>query len=151
MSFTGDGCIALFEERHFASQIETINAAVDAAHRIGELVFSKRHTRRYKDMTARIALHWGEAYIPPSGRLRDQIIGGDVVCATRVCDWLGRVVETATSPDLRNTLIGMTDAFHLLCYGSQEPTQEWTRHLEVELKGLASQTAIYWRWHVSSS
>jgi class 3 adenylate cyclase len=146
MSFTGDGMIALFEDRHFGSRADLISSVIVATDRIAALVHTKRQDPNYKALTVRIALHWGRAYIPSSGRLRDQIIGGEVVRAARVCDWLGHVIEPAQPPELRSVLIGTTKAFKQHLDNWSKPSAgHWTRHSNVILKGLRRQETVYWR------
>ena len=108
MSFTGDGCIALFEKRHFLSEREMTNSALEVAL---ELFHEVESITGSQEVTVRAALHYGMTYIPTSGQLRDQIIGRNVVCATRLCDWLGKVIEPGQWKSERKTLIAATGDF----------------------------------------
>jgi class 3 adenylate cyclase len=146
MSFTGDGMIALFEDRHFGSRENLLQSVIVATDRIAAVVYEKREEKRYEGLTVRIALHWGRAYIPSSGRLRDQIIGGEVVRATRVCDWLSHVIEPSQSRELRSVLIGATAEFRQRLDILPSPVVgRWTRNRDVTLKGLSKPETVYWR------
>ncbi len=152
MSFTGDGFIALFEERQFEDPRSAAEAAREAAKMIAKDVTG------LPKLTARIALHWGKVYIPTSGRLANQIIGPDVVYATRTCDWLAKTVEAGQPPDRRAALLGATVDFIRKLSGPKIPEQrqsgprvltipkEWTSWgRPVELKGL-DPILIYYRY-----
>ncbi|MBN2309910.1 MAG: TIM barrel protein [Candidatus Hydrogenedentes bacterium] len=145
MSFTGDGFIALFEESQFSSPEEAARRAKEAAKEICRQVHPRRPRKEEGgDLTVRAALHWGKAYIPTSGRLRDQVIGRDVVCATRLCDWLSHQIEPAVPEVVRGTLIGATNHFRSRDKLRDKPDDKpWTRWGEQEFKGLGRGFELY--------
>lgn len=137
MSFTGDGFIALFEAVHFAEQGEAKRKALTAAQ---EICQAKYRGRR---LVVRAALHDGEAYIPSSGRLRDQIIGEDVVLTTRLCAWLSQTIESSISPHERSGLIAVTEQWRASMLTAA--TEAWNEHREVEFKGLKGKHTVFWQ------
>ena len=123
LSFTGDGFIALFEEElwsHDAERCarEALDSAVEIASQVhvhavnGSLEpAAGSDSAAGHDLTVRVALHYGRAWIPQSGPLREEIIGQDVVCASRLCAWLGSTIEPASPPQLCDATIGITGRF----------------------------------------
>jgi class 3 adenylate cyclase len=108
MSFTGDGFIALFEERDFRSAQLAAETALEAACVAART--SREAAGNKSGLTYRAALHWGEAFVPNTGALREQILGENVVCAARLCAWVGRV-EAGTPRHERGAFYAMTQEF----------------------------------------
>jgi sugar phosphate isomerase/epimerase len=130
-SYTGDGVIAFFNEDDFVSGDIAAKACVNAARGIVETT----NAGAADGVTIRVALHWGVVYIPSYGPLGNQIIGRDVVVASRLCDWLGKTIEPAISEQERDFLIGWTGAFE---HELSDPSlgKLWGT---VEFKGLTTQ------------
>jgi sugar phosphate isomerase/epimerase len=132
MSFTGDGLIALFEQSRFARVEDAARKAWEAAIGLRKLV---RLNRTGPAISLRIALHWGETYVPNSGPLRNQIMGGHVVLTTRVCDWLAKTIEEKKAPRRRGVLIAATDQFYR--HSSRDVQDEFEpKGVLVKIKGL---------------
>jgi class 3 adenylate cyclase len=142
MSFTGDGVIAIFEDEHYSNSAEVAKAAVEVAERVTELLLAL-----IPKITIRAALHWGDGYIPNSGQLRDQIIGPDVVCASRLCDWLGKVYEPAQDDSHDGVLVAATAAF--LDMVAEDSRSEWGPRKTVDFKGLPEDIKVYRRKKVT--
>ena len=136
MSFTGDGFIALFEEAHFSSAESALQTALGVAYRVSTTI---SQIPEMKGLTGRAALHWGEAYIPASGQLRDQIIGIDVVCAARVCHWLHDVEEGIEDKNL-GSLVAVTDIVHKML---PEDIKGWQVYHNKQLPGVRKPFTLY--------
>ncbi|MBM3334930.1 hypothetical protein FJY63_09745 [Candidatus Sumerlaeota bacterium] len=129
-SYTGDGLIALFDQSEFENPSEAATRALRAAKAICDTIAPQISG----PLTARASLHWGKAYVPSVGRLADQIIGREVVCATRLCDWLAKVIEPSVPPDSRHSLIAATCSFmRIMPTADQEQFVRWG---EADLKGI---------------
>jgi class 3 adenylate cyclase len=155
MSYTGDGLIAMFESAHFSSPEEAAQSALLCACNICKLdlrqkikIHKKARSSRTAaipspvDLTIRAALHWGKFYIPGLGPLRGQIIGEDVVCTTRLCDWLGKVIELAQPPRTRTANIAATRQFTQVV-AHQEPAPQWRLWGKADFKGLSQKVDLY--------
>jgi len=146
MSFTGDGFIALFEAKDFANEGDAATQAISTV----DMVQMRLRERALalgivgeQHLTVRAALHWGSVHIPAAGQLREQAIGPDVVCVTRVCDWLGKSIEPALPKDLRekSLLMAATEEFRkrhakAALSGNESPGRYWVDWSKVHLKGL---------------
>jgi class 3 adenylate cyclase len=106
LSFTGDGVIAFFDERHFLrGPKEAAENAQAAAVEILHLFPGAT------ELSLRIALHYGHVYVPTAGPLRHQAIGEDVVVTARLCDWISKTIEPAVPHERRSCAVAATRKF----------------------------------------
>jgi len=140
MSFTGDGYVAVFEERHFSGATEAALSALMAADEACAVVTGDRNRT-----TIRAALHWGRVYIPSSGSLRDQVIGSSVVCATRLCEWLKEVEKTIPPRTRGAAAVATLEFVSKLGAKDQHEWQAWKEWGPLDLKGLLASPTIYLR------
>lgn len=89
-SFTGDGVVAVFDEKHFLNDEECARAAIAAGDALYETMrtallaaghFKRREAER---LAVRVAMHWGEVRIPSHGPLKHQVLGANVIIACRM-------------------------------------------------------------------
>jgi class 3 adenylate cyclase len=141
MSYTGDGFIAIFETRHFSENHRaTASAAYEAAKgALDELQKWQADSAKSggQKLTGRAALHWGSVYIPSSGELYNQVLGVDVVIATRLCDWLSHIIEEAVPPGERQSLLGATEDF-----AKRHEASEWRYWGEPPFKGVGAKVEV---------
>lgn len=98
-SFTGDGVVAIFDEKHYTSPEECAQCALEAADRLFEAMkqglgrMQQWRLEEEENLALRISLHWGKVVIPTAGPLAHQALGRDVIIACRLmnaCDPTGR-------------------------------------------------------------
>ncbi|HOZ47220.1 MAG TPA: hypothetical protein PK468_11465 [Candidatus Hydrogenedentes bacterium] len=146
MSYTGDGFIALFEQAQFSDSDDAAKYALKAAMEGCACVNKKAQKEGLKKLTARAALHWGEVYVPTAGSLQDQVMGPDVVCSTRLCDWLSHGIEPAIPRHHRGKLIAATEQFHKKLPKSRKKKQgeyTWIEWGEAPFKGMKDPYKIF--------
>ncbi len=89
-SFTGDGVVAIFDQRHYQSVEECARKALTAADLLYATMkealqkVGQWKAEEEKHLALRIALHWGEAAIPTTGPLAQQLLGADVIIGCRL-------------------------------------------------------------------
>ena len=134
----------MFEDLHFSGSQDAASSALVATQAVCSKVFdfADAGVEPEKQLTVRAALHWGQAYIPSSGRLRDQILGSDVVIGTRLCDWL-HVIEEARPVRERGIAVAATKAFYDLLPKTEK--RNWTKWGDKDFKGLSEKVCIYQR------
>jgi class 3 adenylate cyclase len=167
MSFTGDGLIALFAHGP-APASNALRAVADAELGLGGVLASlaagqprqREHNLPSQHLgdatlTLRAALHWGEAYVPVTGKLQDQMLGADVVLVTRLCDFLAKVVEPYVASEAPPAVVGQTGEY-AACLAEETRTDpgalaepasswEWVDLGDREFKGLPGKHSILHR------
>ncbi|MGC4043399.1 MAG: hypothetical protein QM758_06310 [Armatimonas sp.] len=145
LSFTGDGFIGLFEKCYFPEH--TASHAWRITQKLAQelqqaLRADSPQSQSPPDISLRCALHWGEAYVPNAGSLREQVLGLDVVCTARVCDVLSTRIESAL-PNLQNrTTYAVTGQFFRRLQAEEKARLElWQPSLS--LKGLPGTYRVY--------
>lgn len=143
ISFTGDGFIGMIEEHYFQEKTaehawKITQGLADELHQALELIRGDR----MPNISMRCALHWGEVFVSNAGTLHEQAIGRDAVCATRLCDWLSKTLETALPTSMQErTIYAVTGQFYDILNLQAENWSLWRS--AVELKGLPDRYRIY--------
>lgn len=141
VSYTGDGFIAIFESDHFIEDRIAAENAYVAASMICWYIEAVRQ-KDSPDLSIRASLHWGQTRIPTSGALSDQVMGEDVICTTRLCDFLGHRVEPAQPKNSRGRLLAATKGFKDRLPPNVPENDHWLLWGDPEFKGLR-ETLIY--------
>lgn len=141
MSFTGDGFIALFEARDFGSDREAAEKAAEAAQGAGKILRQKAGDA--SGLTYRAALHWGDAFVPNTGPLRDQILGKNVVCAARLCSLISQI-EQGTPKRQRGAYCAATGQFIEVLNAAEQQDSKWLEWGDETFKGLNEPYTIHY-------
>lgn len=102
-SFTGDGVIAFFDERHFPSPTHAAAQVISTCQSLFDdmLAAVRPHNLLRKDeekkLALRIALHEGTLVVPSHGHLQHQALGADVVITCRMLNFVRQIMEEAAS------------------------------------------------------
>jgi class 3 adenylate cyclase len=146
MSYTGDGLIAAFEERRHRDGKELALTLLETAKDLCKALAKeyRQGDQGAKGATVRAAVHWSEqgVRVPASGPLSGQVMGPDVVCVTRLCDWVKENPERGTPPKKRARTPGVVAASeHYIqrlteFVGRTEVDRYWADWGRHELRGL---------------
>jgi hypothetical protein len=106
MSFNGDGFIAFFEQKQLPNAkknvLEIINSLrVNLYMQIFQNIREQVSTSEFPDypkIALRAGVHWGTAHIPTNGVLKGEIIGRDVVIASRICAEVQKKMDEENFP-----------------------------------------------------
>ncbi len=138
LSYTEDSIIAFFN-----AELSDENAELSDELDAGAARNALRTIQEMKNLidpqiSLRVALHYGNVYMPTGESPANQPIGHDVFCATRLCHWIAQTIEPAIPRSHRGMIIGATREFYEL--NRPEFLREWGH---VEFKEQPDPHLIY--------